>query len=202
MSKPTAPKRRPIANFPPINRMLTAAEHPFPLGQRTLRYDTMYVETGRYLRQMIARHSARRRQDRGSQIRDARRHRSLAGKPRFQLHRPRQPRPVQRSGAAARRAASSPSSSRSRRSATRCTGGPGYMFPRADGIILGGTFERDQWDTTPDPAAIAGSSRAISASSTASAAPLEQRRRAPDIAVEMNYHTLHSPERRGASPKC
>jgi glycine/D-amino acid oxidase-like deaminating enzyme len=31
----------------------------------------------------------------------------------------------------------------------------GYMFPRGDGIILGGTFERDVWDTTPDPAAIA-----------------------------------------------
>src|SRR5438270_14022888 len=35
------------------------------------------------------------------------------------------------------------------------TGGPGYMFPRPDGIILGGTFEVDQWDTTPDPATIA-----------------------------------------------
>lgn len=31
-----------------------------------------------------------------------------------------------------------------------------YMFPRPDGIILGGTFELDQWSTTPDPAAIAG----------------------------------------------
>jgi glycine/D-amino acid oxidase-like deaminating enzyme len=34
------------------------------------------------------------------------------------------------------------------------TGGPGYMFPRPDGIILGGTFELDQWDTTPVPATI------------------------------------------------
>ena len=34
-------------------------------------------------------------------------------------------------------------------------GSAGYMFPRADGIVLGGTFELDQWDTTPDPAAIA-----------------------------------------------
>jgi glycine/D-amino acid oxidase-like deaminating enzyme len=32
----------------------------------------------------------------------------------------------------------------------------GYMFPRPDGILLGGTFERDVWDPTPDPAAIAG----------------------------------------------
>jgi glycine/D-amino acid oxidase-like deaminating enzyme len=27
-----------------------------------------------------------------------------------------------------------------------------YMFPRRDGILLGGTFERGNWDTTPDPA--------------------------------------------------
>jgi len=32
----------------------------------------------------------------------------------------------------------------------------GYMFPRADGILLGGTFERDVWDPTPNPADIAG----------------------------------------------
>ena len=30
----------------------------------------------------------------------------------------------------------------------------GYMFPRLDGILLGGSFERDVWDTTPDPARI------------------------------------------------
>jgi len=28
-----------------------------------------------------------------------------------------------------------------------------YMFPRRDGILLGGTFERGEWDVTPDPAA-------------------------------------------------
>jgi glycine/D-amino acid oxidase-like deaminating enzyme len=33
--------------------------------------------------------------------------------------------------------------------------GDGYMFPRADGILLGGTFEVDQWDATPQPDAIA-----------------------------------------------
>ena len=27
----------------------------------------------------------------------------------------------------------------------------GYMFPRRDGIILGGTFDHDDWSTTPDP---------------------------------------------------
>src|SRR6478752_7134654 len=40
-----------IANFPPVNRMLSRAEHPFPLDN-VRRYDTMYVDTGRYLRQM------------------------------------------------------------------------------------------------------------------------------------------------------
>jgi hypothetical protein len=28
------------------------------------------------------------------------------------------------------------------------------MFPRPDGIILGGTFEVDEWDATPQPADI------------------------------------------------
>jgi len=30
-----------------------------------------------------------------------------------------------------------------------------YMFPRADGVLLGGTFEHGVWDTTPDPATTA-----------------------------------------------
>lgn len=32
----------------------------------------------------------------------------------------------------------------------------GYMFPRADGIILGGTFEHGEWSTVPEPATIQG----------------------------------------------
>jgi D-amino-acid oxidase len=31
----------------------------------------------------------------------------------------------------------------------------GYMFPRGDGIICGGTFERGVWDAAPDPRSIA-----------------------------------------------
>jgi D-amino-acid oxidase len=27
-----------------------------------------------------------------------------------------------------------------------------YMFPRSDGILLGGTYEYNNWDLTPDPA--------------------------------------------------
>jgi glycine/D-amino acid oxidase-like deaminating enzyme len=33
--------------------------------------------------------------------------------------------------------------------------GDGYMFPRPDGILLGGTFEMDEFDPTPQPADIA-----------------------------------------------
>jgi glycine/D-amino acid oxidase-like deaminating enzyme len=32
----------------------------------------------------------------------------------------------------------------------------GYMFPRPDGILLGGTFERGAWDAVATPAAIVG----------------------------------------------
>jgi D-amino-acid oxidase len=31
----------------------------------------------------------------------------------------------------------------------------GYMFPRADGIVCGGTFEHGEWDATPQPDRIA-----------------------------------------------
>ena len=35
------------------------------------------------------------------------------------------------------------------------SGDAGYMFPRGDGILLGGTFERGEWDPTPRPDDIA-----------------------------------------------
>ena len=147
-----APEARQIANFPPINRMLTAAEHPFPLDN-VLLYDTMYVETGRYLRQMMRDvHIA------GGKI-EVRRFaspadiaalpeavvfnctglgsRELFGDQDLQPIRGQlailEPQPEIRYA---------------------ITGGPGYMFPRADGIILGGTFERDVWEPVPEPAAI------------------------------------------------
>jgi glycine/D-amino acid oxidase-like deaminating enzyme len=34
-------------------------------------------------------------------------------------------------------------------------GDMGYMFPRPDGVLLGGTYEHDEWDATPQPDAIA-----------------------------------------------
>jgi D-amino-acid oxidase len=148
----SAPEAQVIANFPPINRVLTRAEHPFPLDN-VIVYDTMYVETGRYLRQMI-----RDVQIAGGKF-EVRRFatpadlgalpealafnctglgsRDLFGDQELQPVRGQlailEPQPDVRYA---------------------LTGGPGYMFPRPDGIILGGTFERDVWSTLPEPATI------------------------------------------------
>ena len=35
-------------------------------------------------------------------------------------------------------------------------GGSAYMFPRRDGIILGGTWDRDRWELEPDAEQTAG----------------------------------------------
>ena len=147
-----SPEAKVIATFPPINRNLTSAEHPFP-DTDVLRYDTMYVETGRYLRQMI-----REVQIAGGEI-EIRKFATtaelnavpeslifnctgLGSRELFgdtDLHPVRgqlailEPQPEVR----------------------YAYQGDGYMFPRPDGILLGGTFEVDQWDPTPQPDAIA-----------------------------------------------
>jgi glycine/D-amino acid oxidase-like deaminating enzyme len=147
-----SPETKLLETFPPIDRMLTPAEHPFPWSA-TLRYDTMYVETGRYLRQVI-----RDVQIAGGKI-EVRKFatpadiaalpetlvfnctglgsRDLFGDQDLRPARGQlailEPQPEVRYA---------------------FTGGPGYMFPRPDGILLGGTFELDQWDTTPEPATI------------------------------------------------
>jgi glycine/D-amino acid oxidase-like deaminating enzyme len=148
-----SPEDKIIANFPPVNRILARAEHPFPLDS-VRRYDTMYVETGRYLRQMI-----RDVQVAGGRI-EVRKFATpadiaalpenlvfnctgLGSRDLFgdqDLHPIRgqlailEPQPEVRYAA---------------------QGSFGYMFPRADGILLGGTFERDVWDPTPQPKDIA-----------------------------------------------
>jgi glycine/D-amino acid oxidase-like deaminating enzyme len=148
-----SPEEKVIANFPPVNRMLSPAEHPFPLDS-VRRYDTMYVETGRYLRQML-----RDLQIAGGKI-EVRKFATpadiaalpeslvfnctgLGSRDLFgdaDLHPARGQLAILEPQLEVNYAA---------------LGDFGYMFPRADGIILGGTFELDQWDTTPQPAAIA-----------------------------------------------
>ena len=145
------PDTKVIPTFPPINRMLSAPEHPFPTDN-VLLIDTLYVETGRYLRQMI-----RDVQLAGGKI-EVRRFstpsdlaalpealvfnctglgsRALFGDQELRPARGQlailEPQPEVRYAYI----------------------GDGYMFPRPDGIVLGGTFELDQWDTTPEPQAI------------------------------------------------
>jgi glycine/D-amino acid oxidase-like deaminating enzyme len=148
-----SPEAKTIATFPPINRMLTRAEHPFP-WKSALRYDTMYIETGRYLRQML-----RDLQTAGGRV-EVRKFAAPAdiaalaetlvfnctGLGSRDLFGDRDLRPAR-----GQLAILEPQPEVQ----YAFTGGPGYMFPRPDGIILGGTFELDQWDATPDPATIA-----------------------------------------------
>jgi glycine/D-amino acid oxidase-like deaminating enzyme len=141
-----------LESFPPVNRLLRPAEHPFPFDN-VLRYDTMYVETGRYLRQLT-----RDVRVAGGRI-DVRKlttpadiaalpeslvfnctglgSRELFGDQELQPARGQlailEPQPEVNYAFA---------------------GSPGYMFPRPDGILLGGTFELDEWDPTPQPAMI------------------------------------------------
>jgi glycine/D-amino acid oxidase-like deaminating enzyme len=147
-----SPEQKTIPTFPPIDRMLSRSESPFP-WDGTLRYDTMYIETGRYLRQMV----------RDVQI--------AGGK--FEVRKFASPAEIASlpealvfncTGLGSRDLFNDQDLRPARGQLAilepqpevqyAFTGGPGYMFPRPDGIILGGTFELDQWDTTPDPATI------------------------------------------------
>ena len=147
------PERPLLTTFPPVNRPLSPAEHPFPVDG-LVRYDTLYVETGRFLRQLM-----RDIQLAGGRI-EVRRFATPAdiaalsetlvfnctGLGSRDLFGDMELRPVR-----GQLAVLLPQPEVQ----YAFTGEAGYMFPRADGILLGGTFERDVWDTTPDPAAIA-----------------------------------------------
>ena len=148
-----SPEAKLLATFPPINRTLTRAEHPFPL-EKVLRYDTMYVETGRYLRQLV-----RDVQIAGGKI-EVRRFAtpadiaSLPEKLVFNC-----------TGLGSRELFNDQDLHPARGQLVilepqpdihyAITGGPGYMFPRPDGVLLGGTFELDQWDATAQPETVA-----------------------------------------------
>jgi D-amino-acid oxidase len=147
------PEHALLGTFPPINRMQEPGEHPFPV-EHLVRYDTMYVETGRYLRQMM---------------RDV-----LGAGGRFEVRSFAAPAEIAAlperlafncSGLGAR-ALFGDDELRPARGQLAIllpqpevryafTGEAGYMFPRPDGIVLGGTFELDQWTAEPEPATIA-----------------------------------------------
>jgi D-amino-acid oxidase len=146
------PDDKTIPTFPPINRMLSPAEHPFPTDN-VLRIDTLYVETGRYLRQMI-----RDVQLAGGRI-EVRRFATpsdLAALPEALL--------FNCTGLGSRELFGDQELRPARGQLVILEPQPevryayvgdGYMFPRPDGIVLGGTFELDQWDTTSEPDAVA-----------------------------------------------
>ena len=147
------PERPFIPNFPPINRILGRDEHPFPVGSVGL-YDTLYVETGRFLRQLI-----RDVQTAGGRIEV----RSFAT--------PAEVAALSESlvfnctGLGARDLFGDTGLEPVRGQLAVLLPQPevqyalnmraGYMFPRPDGILLGGTFERGEWSATTEPADIA-----------------------------------------------
>jgi glycine/D-amino acid oxidase-like deaminating enzyme len=143
-----------LPTFPPHNRLLQPSEHPFPVAHLTC-YDTLYVETGRYLRQML-----RDIESAGGSfhVRDFATPAEIAALPE---------RLVFNCTGLGARALFGDQEQRPARGQLAIiepqpeiryayTGNAGYMFPRADGILLGGTFELDQWDATPQPETIAG----------------------------------------------
>jgi len=140
-------------SFPPNSRALRPEEHPFPLD-RVSRFDTMYIEVGRYLRQMI-----RDVQVAGGavHVRDFASPADVAALPERLI--------FNCTGLGARALFGDETLIPIRGQlailepqpeiAYAFTGDAGYMFPRPDGILLGGTFERNVWDATPQPDAIA-----------------------------------------------
>jgi D-amino-acid oxidase len=147
------PEPQLLPTFPPGNRLLRADEHPFPVAAMT-RYDTLYVETGRYLRQLtrdvLAAGGA-------INVRDFATPADIAALPEGLV--------FNCTGLGARALFGDEELVPVRgqlaillpQSEVRYafTGEAGYMFPRADGILLGGTFERGEWDSTPQPGDIA-----------------------------------------------
>ena len=147
---PGAPS--PLDAYHPAARELATAEHPFAIPH-VARFDTMYVETGRFLRQLL-----RDVQTAGGrvEIRNFATPADIAALPESLVF---------NCTGLGSRALFGDSELRPARGQLAVmlpqpeiryafTGEAGYMFPRPDGIILGGTFELDQWSTEPEPAAI------------------------------------------------
>ncbi|MFN3945938.1 MAG: FAD-dependent oxidoreductase [Allosphingosinicella sp.] len=142
-----------LAVYHPGGRDLAAHEHPFPVDTLA-RFDTMYVETGRFLRRLLA-----DIQGAGGRI-EVRRFDSpaaIAALPERLA--------FNCTGLGARALFGDEELVPVRGQLAillpqpevqyAFTGSAGYMFPRPDGIILGGTFERGEWEAVPRPEAIA-----------------------------------------------
>ena len=137
----------------PGSRLLSRAEHPFPVDELAV-YRTMYVEVGRYLDQLLADFLQAGGTMRVRRFTTAAELQQLpeallfncTGLGSNQLFGDSELIPIRG------QLAFLPPQPDVQYAVTHEAG---YMFPRADGIILGGTFERGVWDTTPEPATIA-----------------------------------------------
>ena len=139
--------------FLPDWRLLAPAEHPFPVDNM-VRYRTLYVETPRFLAQLTADFLSA-----GGKMR-VRRFASLA-----ELATLPETLLFNCTGIGARELAGDEEMIPVRGQLAvlepqhevqyAFAGRAGYMFPRNDGVLLGGTFERGQWDATPQAGDIA-----------------------------------------------
>ena len=135
-------------------RHLRPSEHPLPL-RRVVRYETMYVETGRFLQQLT---SDVLKSGGDIKVRRFATPGDVAALPETLV--------FNCTGLGARELFGDSELVPIRGQLAillpqpevryAFTGRAGYMFPRADGIILGGTFERNEWSTEPEPETVAG----------------------------------------------
>lgn len=144
-----APEAALLPTFPPVNQVIGPGQHPFPV-ESVVRYDTLYVEPSRFLRQLL-----RDFQIAGGEVevRSFTAPAQLAMLPQRVI--------VNCTGLGARdlfgdtqlRPARGQLEILLPQSEVQYafSGQSGYMFARPDGIVLGGTFELDQWSTEPDP---------------------------------------------------
>jgi glycine/D-amino acid oxidase-like deaminating enzyme len=139
--------------YQPGAEILEGASNPFPLD-RVRRYSTMYVEVGRYLRRMTedflragGRFEVRRFTDPGELA-------TLTQSVVFNCTGLGARNLFGDEGMVARRGQLAVLIPQPEVTYAYSIGSS-YMFPRPDGILLGGTFETDVWDATPQPADIA-----------------------------------------------
>ena len=139
--------------YQPNARLLEPGEHPFPVG-RAMAFDTMYVETPRFMAELAAdflRGGGKIRMRRFADLPEVS---TLPETLVFNC-----------TGIGARTLVGDegliPVRGQLAVLAPRAevqyafAGTAGYMFPRKDGVLLGGTFERNQWEATPQPEDIA-----------------------------------------------
>ena len=136
----------------PQSRLLTSAEHPFAMDDLAV-YRTMYVEVGRYLAQLtddVLRGGGKLRVRRFASA-------AAIGELSERLV-------FNCTGLGSRDLIGDLELGPVRGQIVKLAPQPGvgyaytlpagYMFPRADGIILGGTFERGEWSTAAEPATV------------------------------------------------